>query len=104
MRRLIFYVSSRLAIHAAPGEDFHMSITATVQDGKILLPPDLHWPTGTTVRVELLSPSVSLDAIGLQPGEGPSCFDLCKDLFENLEPGGPDDLSTNPRHLEDFGR
>lgn len=31
-----------------------MSITATVQDGKIILPLDVQWPSGTAVRVEML--------------------------------------------------
>ena len=34
----------------------------------------------------------------------PSCYDLCRDLFEQLEPGGPKDLSTNKKYLEDFGK
>lgn len=33
-----------------------------------------------------------------------SCYDLCRDLFEQLEPGGPKDLSTNKKYLEDFGK
>lgn len=31
-----------------------MSYTGTVQNGMIKLPPDAHWPDGTTVRVEKL--------------------------------------------------
>jgi hypothetical protein len=37
-------------------------------------------------------------------GGSPSCYDLCRDLFEQLEPGGPKDLSTNKKYLEDFGK
>jgi hypothetical protein len=33
-----------------------------------------------------------------------SCYDLCRDLFEHLEGGGPKDLSTNKKYLEDFGK
>ena len=33
-----------------------------------------------------------------------SCYDLCRDLFEQLESGGPKDLSTNKKYLEDFGK
>jgi predicted DNA-binding protein len=33
-----------------------------------------------------------------------SCYDLCHDLFEQLESGGPKDLSTNKKYLEDFGK
>jgi hypothetical protein len=35
---------------------------------------------------------------------GLSCYDLCRDLFEHLEGGGPKDLSTNKKYLEDFGK
>ncbi|HEY2800492.1 MAG TPA: ribbon-helix-helix protein, CopG family [Chthoniobacterales bacterium] len=35
---------------------------------------------------------------------GPSLHELCHDLFEDLGAGGPQDLSSNPRHLKDFGR
>ena len=33
----------------------------------------------------------------------PSLYQLNRDLFENPGPGGPEDLSTNPAHLEGFG-
>ena len=29
-----------------------MSITATVEDGKIVIPKDVQWPSGTVVRIE----------------------------------------------------
>jgi ribbon-helix-helix CopG family protein len=34
----------------------------------------------------------------------PSLYELSRDLFENLGPGGPRDLSTNPKHMKGFGR
>ena len=34
--------------------------------------------------------------------EGPSCYDLARDLAGSVE--GPPDLSTNPKYLEDLGR
>lgn len=34
--------------------------------------------------------------------EGPSCYDLSRDLAGSVE--GPPDLSTNPKYLEDLGR
>ena len=34
--------------------------------------------------------------------EGPSCYDLSRDLAGWVE--GPPDLSTNPKYFEDFGR
>jgi len=37
-------------------------------------------------------------------GDGLTCYDLCRDLFEHLESGGPKDLSTNKKYLEDFGK
>lgn len=36
--------------------------------------------------------------------EQPSCYDLCKDILENLEASGPADLSTNPKYLKNFGK
>jgi hypothetical protein len=33
-----------------------------------------------------------------------TCGELSKDLFDNLEPGGPTDLATNPKHLRGFGK
>lgn len=35
---------------------------------------------------------------------GLSCYDMCRDLFEELESGGPDDLSTNQKYMKDFGK
>ena len=34
----------------------------------------------------------------------PSLHELSRDLFEDLGAGGPKDLSSNPRHMEGFGR
>ena len=34
----------------------------------------------------------------------PSLFELNRDLLDDLGSGGPADLSTNPAHLEGFGR
>jgi predicted DNA-binding protein len=34
----------------------------------------------------------------------PSLYDLSRDLFEQLGRGGPRDLSTNPKHLDDLGK
>ncbi len=33
-----------------------------------------------------------------------SLYELSRDLFEDMGSGGPRDLSTNPRHLNDFGK
>jgi hypothetical protein len=35
-----------------PSEQYDTSITTTVEGGAIVLPPDVHWPSGTVVRVE----------------------------------------------------
>ena len=40
-------------------------------------------------------------------GEGPSCYDLARDLFETpgkIGASGKTDLSTNKAHLANFGR
>jgi hypothetical protein len=34
----------------------------------------------------------------------PSLHELSRDLFADFGPGGPADLSSNPKHLEGFGR
>jgi predicted DNA-binding protein len=34
----------------------------------------------------------------------PSLHELSRDLFEDLGPGGPSDLSSDPRHMEGFGQ
>ena len=34
----------------------------------------------------------------------PSLHELSRDLFEDLGPGGPPDLSSNPKHMEGFGK
>ncbi len=33
-----------------------MSYTGTVENGVVKLPSEAHWPDGTTVRVELITP------------------------------------------------
>jgi predicted DNA-binding protein len=33
-----------------------------------------------------------------------SLYELSKDLFTHLERGGPGDLSTNRKHLDDLGK
>jgi len=41
---------------------------------------------------------------GHDPEGGTSCYDLCSDLFERIEPGGPKDLSTNKKYMDGFGK
>jgi hypothetical protein len=43
-----------------------------------------------------------LGQVGQRPGE-PSALDLAGDLVGCFG-GGPPDLSSNPRHLDDFGK
>jgi hypothetical protein len=46
----------------------------------------------------------ALRAYGITPGaEGKSGYDVIKDVIGRNR-GGPADLSTNPRHLDDYGR
>ena len=33
-----------------------MSYTSTVENGVVKLPPEAHWPDGTTVRIEKVDP------------------------------------------------
>ena len=41
---------------------------------------------------------------GQRAAGGTSCYDLCSDLFAQLELGGPRDLSTNKKYMDDFGK
>ncbi len=34
-----------------------MSYTGTVENGVVKLPPDVHWPDGTAVRIERIAPT-----------------------------------------------
>lgn len=67
-----------------------VSITATVENDIIKLP--VHVPNGTLVEITL-------------PGEkgstGQSFYDGAREYIGMFD--GPADLSTDPRHLEDFG-
>ena len=59
-----------------------MSITATVEAGKIVLPPGVHWPSGTVVRIEPLEE---------QP---PTPWETLKD-FDGMADDLPTDLAAN---------
>ncbi len=59
-----------------------MSISATVEAGKIVLPPGTPWPTGTRVRFELAEE---------QP---PTLWETLKD-FDGMADDLPADLATN---------
>jgi hypothetical protein len=59
-----------------------MSITATVEAGKITLPPDVPWPSGTVVRIE---------PVEEQP---PTLWETLKD-FDGMADDLPDDLAAN---------
>jgi hypothetical protein len=43
----------------------------------------------------------ALYAVGLH--DAPSCYDLAHDLAGRVR-GLPEDLATNPRHMDDFGK
>jgi hypothetical protein len=70
-----------------------MSITGTVKNDTIKLPLGVHVPDGTRVEITL-------------PAEGTvaslSFFEAAREYIGIFD--GPADLSTSPRHLEDFGR
>lgn len=61
-----------------------MSITATVEAGKILLPDDVHWPSGTIVRIEPVQdqPPTLLETMKNFDG---MADDLPADLASNLD-------------------
>jgi hypothetical protein len=64
---------------------YRVSITATVDDGKIVLPANVQWPSGTVVRIE---PVVD------QP---PTLWETLKD-FDGIATDLPPDLATNLDH------
>jgi hypothetical protein len=61
-----------------------MSITATVEAGKIILPPGIPWPSGTVVRIEPVEPP-------------PSLWETLKD-FDGMARDLPADLAANVDH------
>jgi hypothetical protein len=62
-----------------------MTITATVQSGKIILPPEVDWPTGSVVRVELVEEPL------------PTLYEILKD-FDGMASDMPPDLAANLDH------
>ena len=82
---------SRLAQCAAGASFYAMSITAIVENDTIKLP--MHVPDGTRVEVTLPRESVA---------GGKSFYEAAQEFIGMFE--GPRDLSTNPRHLDDFGK
>lgn len=62
-----------------------MGITATVEDGIIVIPKDIHWPSGTLVRIEPMEE---------QP---PTLWDTLKD-FDGMAGDLPADLADNLDH------
>ena len=95
-----------------------MSITAIVENDTIKLPT--HVPDGT--RVEIVLPGESAaqekgsdpfdamigafhgkaEATGRSASAGQSFYEAARESIGMFE--GPRDLSTNPRHLDDFGK
>lgn len=41
---------------------------------------------------------------GESPANGASLYEKSRDLFEELDSGGPPDLSANPEYLNDLGK
>jgi len=62
-----------------------MSITATVEEGKIVLPAGTNWPDGTVVRIEPVQEEV------------PTLWDTLKE-FEGAASGLPPDMAKNHNH------
>ena len=62
-----------------------MSITTTVEAGKIVLPPGVDWPDGTVVRIEPIEDDV------------PTLLETIKD-FVGIAEGLPSDMAENHNH------
>ena len=61
-----------------------MSITAIVEDGKIVIPKGIDWPSGTLVRVEPMGEQPPTRWESLKDFDG-MATDLPSDLAENLD-------------------
>jgi hypothetical protein len=57
-----------------------------------------------TTSSALLREALDLVINGQAPRARPSLYELSCDLFVNLGKGGPKDLSTNKRYLDDYGQ
>jgi len=64
-----------------------MTCIGTVQDGKVLLPPEVKIPSGTRVKIESLSAAE-------QAGSAPDTLDQFIGIFNDL----PTDLARNHDH------
>jgi hypothetical protein len=62
-----------------------MSITTTVEEGKIVLPPGVNLPNGTVVRIETVEEDV------------PTLLETMKD-FVGIADGLPSDMAENHNH------
>jgi hypothetical protein len=63
-----------------------MSITTTIDEGKIVLPPGLDWPNGAVVRIELI-----------EQGKLPTLLEDMKD-FVGIAGDYPVDMAENHDH------
>ena len=61
-----------------------MSITATVEQGKIVLPANVQWPSGTVVRIEPVGDQLPTLWEALKDFDG-MANDLPADLADNLD-------------------
>jgi hypothetical protein len=62
-----------------------MSITTTVEEGKVVLPPGFDWPNGTVVRIEQVEENV------------PTLYETMKE-FVGKGPEGITDMAENHNH------
>jgi hypothetical protein len=62
-----------------------MSITTTVEEGKIVLPPGVSWPNGTVVRIEPVEEQL------------PTLREVMRD-FEGIADDLPTDMAANHDH------
>jgi len=62
-----------------------MSITATIEDGKIVLPAGVNWPNGTVLRIEPVEKRAG------------SIWELMKE-FDGIADDLPPDMAANHDH------
>lgn len=89
---------------------FRTTIRRLLETLSIKVPVQTKARLRATAKSRHTTPSVllreALEAVlAGEPSKGrASLYEMSRDLFDDMGRGGPRDLSTNPRHLADFGQ
>jgi hypothetical protein len=89
---------------------FRATIFAMTETLSIKVPVQTKARLRAVAKHRHTSPSMllreALDTVltGETPKGRASLYEMSRDLFDDMERGGPRDLATNPKYMEDFGR